>query len=70
VSNEQKLVIAVPDWWFKIEQDRRAKGEWPAFGGGEIVSRGSQDALQAADAADDQSANGEVFDYDEFTAGD
>ena len=70
VSNEQKLVIAVPDWWFKIEQDRRAKGEWPAFVGGEIVSRGSQEVLPAAGAADEQGASGEVLDYDEVTAGD
>ena len=38
VSNEQKLVIVAPEWWFKIERDRRAKGEHPAFGGAEIVA--------------------------------
>ncbi len=70
VSNEHKIVYAVPDWWFKIEQDRRARGEHPAFGGDEIVSRDSKDALRAADAADEQGANGEVLDYDELTAGD
>ncbi len=70
VSNEHKLVIVAPDWWFKIERDRRAKGEHPAFGGAEIVARDSRDALQAADAADEQGANGEVLDYDELTAGD
>ena len=70
VSNEQKLVIVAPEWWFRIERDRRAKGEHPAFGGAEIVARGSQDVLPAADAAYEQSANGEVLDYDELTAGD
>ena len=70
VSTERKLVIVAPEWWFKIERDRRAGGEWPAFGGAEILSRDSQDVLPAADAADEQGANGEVLDYDELTGGD
>ena len=70
VSTERKLVIAVPDWYLTIDRDRRAAGERPLFGDTEIVARDSQEALPAADAADEQGANGEVLDYDELTAGD
>jgi hypothetical protein len=63
VSSEHKIVIAVPDWWLKIDRDRRASGERPLFGDAELVPRGSH-AVQSAVAA------GEVLDYDELTPGD